>query len=235
MARRRKINTTKIEIVQTATKMFLERGYSETSVKAICDELDISTGNLTFYFPTKEHLLALLVRMLCDYQWKMIEHAADEGNTSLMALCLELTAMAASCEESEIAKDFYLSAYTHPMTLDIIRRNDMEKAVKVFGREYCSNWKENNFREAELLVSGIEYATMMTTESSAPLDVRIAGAIGAVMLIYNVPEDVRRMKIDKVLSTDYRGLGRRILREFVEYTEGLDEDALEALIAGSAN
>lgn len=230
MARRRRVNTTKIEIVQTATRMFLERGYTETSLKAICDELDISTGNLTFYFPTKEHLLALLVKMLCRYQWEMMEQAADEGKTSLMALCLELTAMAASCEESEIAKDFYLSTYTHPMTLDIIRKNDTEKARQVFGKEYCSTWKDQNFREAELLVSGIEYATMMTTESSAPLDVRIAGAIGAVMLIYNVPEEIRKMKINKVLATDYRGLGRQILRGFIEYTEGLDEEDLEALI-----
>ena len=230
MARRRRVNTTKIEIVQTATRMFLERGYTETSLKAICDELDISTGNLTFYFPTKEHLLALLVKMLCRYQWEMMEHAADEGKTSLMALCLELTAMAASCEESEIAKDFYLSTYTHPMTLDIIRKNDIEKARQVFGKEYCSTWKDQNFREAELLVSGIEYATMMTTESSAPLDVRIAGAISAVMLIYNVPEEIRKMKIRKVLATDYRGLGRQILRGFIEYTEGLDEEDLEALI-----
>ena len=230
MARRRRVNTTKIEIVQTATRMFLERGYTETSLKAICDELDISTGNLTFYFPTKEHLLALLVKMLCRYQWEMMEHAADEGKTSLMALCLELTAMAASCEESEIAKDFYLSTYTHPMTLDIIRKNDTEKARQVFGKEYCSTWKDQNFREAELLVSGIEYATMMTTESSAPLDVRIAGAIGTVMLIYNVPEEIRKMKISKVMATDYRGLGRQILRGFIEYTEGLDEEDLEALI-----
>ena len=230
MARRRRVNTTKIEIVQTATRMFLERGYTDTSLKAICDELDISTGNLTFYFPTKEHLLALLVKMLCRYQWEMMEHAADEGKTSLMALCLELTAMAASCEESEIAKDFYLSTYTHPMTLDIIRKNDTEKARQVFGKEYCSTWKDQNFREAELLVSGIEYATMMTTESSADLDVRIAGAIGAVMLIYNVPEEIRKMKINKVLATDYRGLGRQILRGFIEYTEGLDEEDLEALI-----
>lgn len=230
MARRRRVNTTKIEIVQTATRMFLERGYTDTSLKAICDELDISTGNLTFYFPTKEHLLALLVKMLCRYQWEMMEQAADEGKTSLMALCLELTAMAASCEESEIAKDFYLSTYTRPMTLDIIRKNDTEKARQVFGKEYCSTWKDQNFREAELLVSGIEYATMMTTESSAPLDVRIAGAIGAVMLIYNVPEEIRKMKINKVLATDYRGLGRQILRGFIEYTEGLDEEDLEALI-----
>ena len=232
MARRRRVNMTKMEIVQVATRMFLERGYSETSLKAICDELDISTGNLTFYFPTKEHLLAVLVKMLCNYQWRMMEQATDEGKTSLMALCLELTAMAAACEENDIARDFYLSSYTHPITLDIIRCNDARRAKQVFGPLYCQNWREHNFKEAETLVSGIEYATLMTTESSAALDVRIAGALQAVMLIYNVPEETRRIKLDKVLAMDYRSIGRSILEGFIEYTEQIDEDHLEEILAG---
>jgi len=214
----KKKNKTKLDIIEAATRMFLEKGYTDTSLRAICDELDISTGNLTFYFPSKEHLLALLAEMLCEHQWRMMEHAVDEGRTSLLALCLEMTAIAAICEESPIAKDFYLAIYTHPMTLEIIRRNDVEKAKRVFG-EYCADWKDTNFREAETLMSGIEFATMLTTESSAPLDVRIAGAIGAVMMIYNVPADIRRIKIDKVLAMDYRAVGRNMLAEFIKYTQ----------------
>lgn len=228
MARRR-VNTTKLEIIQVATRMFLERGYSNTSAKAICDELGISTGNLTFYFPTKEHLLAVMVEMLCDFQWKMMEQAYMEDKTPLMAFCLELTAMAAICEENEIGKDFYLSAYMHPMTLDIIRKNDAEKAREVFG-PYCERWSDKNYCEAETLVSGVEYGTLMTTESSAALDVRIAGALQAVMLFYNVPPEIRKMKVEKVLAMDYRTLGRRILSEFIEYVEETTEHSFEALL-----
>lgn len=217
MARRR-MNTTKLEIIQVATRMFLERGYTNTSAGAVCKELGISTGNLTFHFPTKEHLLAVMVEMLCDFQWQMMEQAITEDKTPLMAFCLELTAMAAICEENEIGKDFYISAYTHPMTLDIIRRNDAEKAKRVFG-EYCKNWEAKNYCEAETLVSGVEYATLMTTENSASLDVRIAGALQAVMLFYNVPQEIRKAKVEKVLASDYRTLGRRILGEFIEFVE----------------
>lgn len=226
---RRRVNTTRTEIIQVATKMFLERGVINTTQKAISDELDISTGNLTYYFPTKEHILAVLVEMLCDFQREIMEQEVREGKTSLLALCLELTAMAAICEESEIGKEFYLAAYTHPLTLDIIRRNDAEKARQVFG-EYCKTWQDVNYREAETLVSGIEYATMMTTESSAPLDVRIAGALGGIMLIYNVPEYIRMAKIKKVLAMDYRAIGRRILNEFIEYINATTENALEELL-----
>lgn len=71
MARRR-LNTTKFEIIQTATRMFLEKGYTATSIKAIANALDMSTGHLTFYFPTKEHLLAELVDLLCNFQWEQV-------------------------------------------------------------------------------------------------------------------------------------------------------------------
>lgn len=229
MARISKSQLTKLEIIQVATRMFLERGYTNTTTKAIGDALEMSKGNLTFHYPTKEHLLAVLVDMLTEFQWKMMEKEADEGISSVMAICLELMSMASACENSEVAKDFFISTYTSPMTLEIIRKNDMERAKKVFA-EYCRDWTDEQFREAEILVSGIEYATLMTTGDTVPLDLRITGALNQIMIIYNVPEETRKIKLEKVLSSDYRNIGSRILAEFVEYVEKVNEDAFEALI-----
>lgn len=226
MARKKVNNAIKMAMVRVANRMFLERGFSNTSVKAIAQELGISTGHITFYYPTKEHLLALLVEKLCDFQWQMMNQTVDEGKTSLMAICLELVAMAAICEENEIAKDFYLSSYTNPMCLEIIRKSDTRRAKEVFG-EYCTGWNEEDFAEAETLVSGIEYATLMTTPASASLEVRIAGALNQIMTLYNVPEEVRKMKIDKVLAMDYGNIGRRIFTEFTEYIDSENSRLLE--------
>jgi len=229
MAHRRKNNTTKLEIIQVASRLFLERGYSKTSIKAIADELDISTGHLMFYFPTKEHLLAVLVRMLCDFQWRMMQNKVQEGNTSVMALCLELMTMAAMCEDDEVAKDFYISAYTRPLTLEIIRKNDAERAQMIFA-QYCPDWEHHHFTEAEILVSGIEYTTLMTAGEPVPLDIRIAGALNSILMTYNVPEEIRRMKIGKILAMDYRELGKRVLNEFRHYVEETNEQAFEDLL-----
>lgn len=222
----KKLNTTKKEIIQVATRLFLERGFSDTSVKLISDSLNISTGNLTFHYPTKEHLLAVLVEMLCDFQWKTMEVALDEGSSSLMALCLELPAMAAICEENSIARDFYLSAYTHSMTLDTIRVNDRKKAKRIFS-PYCSDWTEQDFAEAEILVSGIEYATLMNTDCSPELSVRIAGALRGILKIYGVPDAQCDACIQKVLQMDYRTIGRRVLKDFINYVRNVSESQLE--------
>lgn len=229
MARISKSQLTKLEIIQVATRMFLERGYTKTTTAAICNELEMSKGNLTFHYPTKEHLLAVLVDMLCEFQWKLMEHEADEGISSVMAVCLELMSMASACEENEVAKDFFISAYSSPVTLDIIRKNDAERAKKVFA-DYCENWTDEQFAEAEILVSGIEYATLMTTDDTVPLDVRITGALNQIMMIYNVPEELRKIKIQKVVAMDYRNIGKRILNEFIEYVEKVNEDAFTEII-----
>ena len=219
---------TKLEIIKVASRMFLEDGYSKTTIRAICKQLDISPGHLMFYFPSKEYLLAEVVDILCDFQWELIKRVTNEGASQLMAVCFEMTTMASACEESEIAKDFYISSYTGALTLEKIRKNDTERAKEIFG-EYCQGWSDSQFREAETLISGIEYATFMTTESSSPLDVRIKGALDTIMRIYNVPKQIREKKIKKALSLDYRKMGREILSEFIKYVNDTNESAFEKL------
>ncbi len=232
MARRR-VNTTKYEIIQTATRLFLEKGYSATTPKLICDELDISTGNLTYYFPTKEHLLAELVEMLCKFQGETLQNMVEEeGTTSLLAVCLELATMAVMSEESEIAKDLFLSAYSSPMCLEIIRKNDTQRSKRIYG-EFCPNWSELQYVEAETLVSGIEYATLMTTNDSAPLDARITGALNNIMLIFNVPEQTRSIKIKKVLSLDYLTMGRNVLDQFRDFVDQTNEQTFTMLLGSN--
>lgn len=120
----KRLKTTKLDIIKCAAKLFFEQGYSAASPWEICNILGLSTGNISYYFPTKDLLLAVFVEMLCDYQWEMMEEEAQEGYSSIMAICLELATMIALCDESEIAKDFYINTYTSPACLEIIRKSD---------------------------------------------------------------------------------------------------------------
>lgn len=212
----------KHEILKLATRKFLENGYSNTHVKSIAKELKISPGNLTFHYPAKEDMLAELVIMLCRFQEKLLEKEVNEGYSSVMAVCLELATMAAVADTNEIIKDFYISSYVSPMCLSMIRKNDTERAKRVFA-EYCPNWTHEDFAEAEIIVSGIEYATFMSESKDVPLESRIAGALNAILSTYCVPEELRNSKIDRVLSMDYLKIGESILEEFKEYVYSFNE------------
>lgn len=208
---------------------FLDKGYTHTTVASIAKALEMSPGNLTFHFPTKEHLLAQLVDMLCDFQWRLMEKEADEGFSSLMAICLELTSMASACDEDEVIRDFFVSAYTSPLCLGIIRRNDARRNMKVF-KDHRPDWTEEQFLEAELLVSGIEYATLMTTGEPVALETRIIGALHNILGVYGIEKEIRDTKIQQVFAMDYRGIGRRILAEFKAYVEEANDHAFHDLL-----
>lgn len=229
MSRIDKSALTKAEIINEATKQFLEKGYSNTTISSIAKELGMSPGNLTFHYPTKEHLLAVLVDMLCDYQWKMIEQEANDGISSIMAICLELTTMVSACEQDEVIKDFFLSAYSSPMCLDSIRKNDTGRSKEVF-KTYCADWTDEQFAEAEILVSGIEYATLMTAGNSVSLETRISGALNNILRIYGVPQEDRNVNLEKVFSMDYKNLCKQVLDNFKKHVAKTNDQTFRSLL-----
>ena len=229
MARTRKPSPMKAAIVKAASELFFEKGFSRTTSAELCKKIDIGTGNLTFYFPTKEHILSVLVQMMIDFQWKEMEAQTDEGKSSLLAYCLELTTLIALSEEIPQMQDFLFSAYSHPTTLDLIRTNDTEKIKQVF-TEYTVGWDDEKFTETETLISGIEYATLMHTEHTASIEHRIEGALNTIMMLFGVSEELRRTKIKKVLAMDYRAIGRKVYEEFKEYVTETNEHALDEVL-----
>ena len=118
------------------------------------------------------------------------------------------------------------SCYSSGLILDLIRRNDTEKTKAVFG-EYRPEWTDVEWAATENIVSGIEYATIMTNEENTPLPLQIEKALDTIMMLYGVPADLRKIKIEKVLAMDYRALGRRILGEFKEYIDKVNEENLK--------
>ena len=157
MIRVARTQLTRNEIIRLAANSFAQDGYTQTSIHGLCKRLNMSTGNLTFYFPTREHLLAELVDMLCEFQRKQ-------------------------------------------------------------------------FEKAQMLASGIEYGTLMPTSGSAPLELRISGALNTILTIYQVPEEIRKQKIQKVLEMDYREIGLRVLKDFRAYVDHKTEQALYDLL-----
>lgn len=217
----------KYSILNAALNLFLEKGYSNTSVSMIGKEVGLAVGTIVFHFPAKEDMLVELVKELCDFQWKVMEQEVEEGKSSLVAYLLELATMASMTDENVVEKDLYVSAYTHSSALNIIRKNDTKKAKMVFG-EYCPDWTEKEYIQAENAVSGIEYAMFMSENTEQlSLDERIAGSLDAVMKVYELPRELREAKIKKVLAMDYKKIGRKILKEFSQYVAEINEQALQ--------
>ena len=60
---------TKSAIIDAALRLFRERGYEATTMRAIAAEADVSLGNAYYYFKSKEHLIQAF------YDRTQVEHA----------------------------------------------------------------------------------------------------------------------------------------------------------------
>jgi|SRR6185295_10568650 len=55
--KRRKGEETRFQILEAALDLFRERGYEETTMRAIADAAGVAVGNAYYYFKSKEHLI----------------------------------------------------------------------------------------------------------------------------------------------------------------------------------
>lgn len=65
---------TRAVILETALELFRERGYEETTMRAIAERAEVSLGNAYYYFKSKEHLIQAFYSRLQD-----AHHAASVG------------------------------------------------------------------------------------------------------------------------------------------------------------
>ena len=214
-----KKRNTKYEILQFATKLFIEKGYTSAYTTSIANELGISPGNLTFHFPTKEHILAELIKELCMLPKREEEHAVKGEHALMTGYMLELVMIASVCRDNPNIKDLIVNAYTRPMSLGIIRETDTKRAVEVFGK-YCPEWTETDYIQTENVVSGIEYALFMTENTEKiSFEQRVTSSMDAIMKVYGISEDIRKSVIAYIMAMDYFTMGKHVFEEFCNYVE----------------
>lgn len=228
----RRVKTTKYKIIQVASEFFLSVGYSTTSPKIIANELEISTGNITYYFPTKEHLLLEIVEMLCDFQWELIKKQTENDAEGVSSICLEMMTVISSCAEDEIARDFFTAVFQSEMCRNYLRKNHEKRAKKIFVNE-CAGWTDEQFTEAELLVMGLQYTSVVATDAKVSAERKALRALDQILNIYNVDEEIRHSEIKKVVSSKYREIGKPILRQFIKYIEDTNMQTLENMLLGN--
>ena len=83
MAKAKKAERTRRRILETALRLFRERGYDGTTMRAVAQEAEVSLGNAYYYFKSKEHL---------------IQEYYSRSQTEHMVACVELLESEADLE-----------------------------------------------------------------------------------------------------------------------------------------
>ena len=68
-------------ILDTALEMFRERGYEQTTMRAVAEKANVSLGNAYYYFSSKEHLIQAFYQTMHDDHLALALPALEKNDT----------------------------------------------------------------------------------------------------------------------------------------------------------
>lgn len=222
----RSIESTKQAVLLTASRLFLEKGYSATSLREIAKESGVNIGSLMYFFESKENILCELVTYALESQF----HSADallRGVTDDKVLfwATETALQLYMAESGEQIRELYIAAYSMPKSTGIIQHTIAEK-MEFFFKDYRPEYEAKDFYEMEIGTCGIIRGYM-----SVPCDMyftmehKVKRFLEMSLLVYGVPEEKRREAIEFVARFDFEALARQLIDSMLKK---LDELVLAA-------
>lgn len=209
------LTKTEIKIIGTATRLFLEQGFSVTTHRQIAKESGLGLGTVTYHYRTKEDMLRLLLEELMDYHLDIIEETVKETEDNLFSYTTEIAIQIALCETNKKAWDLYHAAYSHPETLAYIKDWCARKSYELLG-DRTPLLHESDYRKIENITCGIEFAALMTPcDRYFSLEDKIRLSLDTMMKAYDIPETDRKKVIEKVLSLDCEKIATDMFEKFI--------------------
>ena len=213
----RENNATKQAIVDSAVRNFLINGFRKTSAKKICDDVGISPGNLTFWFPTKADILFEFTKKIMNYHTRFIEYNKSKNEENIFIYCIEIVVQIALCEERENIRDIYYSMYSEPLTMAYLKDWTAEKNLNILG-SYLPDWDLKRFRRVANVTCCIERSALAEpcTEDYT-LEDKISLTLICLLKIYDFSKEERERVIEQILATDYHKIKTEMLKQLDEF------------------
>ena len=111
MISRQEVKDPKKRILTACVRMFIERGFKQTTMMDIIKEADVSAGTFQNAFRTKDGVLSVLVEYMFDNQFAMARSALN-GNDGVTVYTVETAMQLAITECNENLREIYVEAYT---------------------------------------------------------------------------------------------------------------------------
>lgn len=195
-----------------AAKLFLEKGYSNTTMKEIASAAGIEYNALNRTFRFKENILADLVTYVLKAQFssatRMLEGITDD---KILYYAAETTLQLYIVESSEYIRDLYCTAYSLPTTTSIIQDTITYKLEGIF-KEHLPELESKDFYEREIASGGIMRGFMtIPCDRYFTMNRKVSAFLQTTFLVYEVPKEKIEEAIKFVSQFDYPSIAQETI------------------------
>ena len=152
---KRKKSDTKSMVLHAASKLFIERGYSETRIKDIASEANVSYNEVFRTLVDKETILCELVGLVLEFQFEVSKEALkDVTDDKILFYAFETVLQLYIAESTEHIREMYLVSYSFLSSSKVIYKTMTPKLMEVF-KDRLPHLEEKDFYELEIANAGI--------------------------------------------------------------------------------
>lgn len=202
--------------LHAATKLFLEKGYSNATTREIAKHAGINVSAMNRAFGSKENILCELVNYVLEGQFETADRMVS-GITMdpILYYAAETTLQLYMAESNENIRDLYAAAYSLPKTSEIIQHTITGKLERIF-REHLPQLETKDFYELEIASGGIMRGFMARPcDMYFTMERKIACFLRATLLIYEVPKEKIQEAIAFVSQFDYPTIAAQTVQSMI--------------------
>lgn len=204
-------------LLNSAMKLFLQKGYSATTLKELAADAQTNTGVLMRIFGSKENILAVLVEYVLNEQFNYAAQMV-KGKTEdkILFYAVETSLQLHIVEYSENIRDIYGMAYSLPGTTQIIQQTITNKLEHIF-KENLPHLETKDFYELEIASGGIMRGFMtVPCDMYFTMERKIKRFLETTFLVYRVSDEKIKEATDFVSQFDFKETAAQIINHILE-------------------
>lgn len=208
------------KVLHAAAKLFLEKGYVNSTMKEISSLAGVNYGSMMFVFRSKEEILSELVGIVLDSQFESTARLlVGKTEDKILFYAAETTLQLYMAESSEHIRELYTLSYSQSASSNIIYEKITVKLAEIFKEQY-PDYTQGEFYEKELASAGV-MRNYMTRPCGIyfTMDRKVRAFLENTFLLYEIPREKISEAIEFVSQFDWKRIARDVIDNMLAYFE----------------
>lgn len=210
----------KSKVLHAAARLFLDKGYSNSTVKEIAAVAGVNIGSLVHVFKNKENIMCELVKYVLECQFettsKLIKGKTED---KILFYAAETTLQLYMAENSEHIRELYSVAYSLPNSSNVIYRTITGKLEDIF-KNHLPHLATKDFYELEIASGGIMRGFMtVPCDMYFTMNRKVRRFLETTFLVYRVSDEKINEAVDFVSQFDFETIAQQTIDAMFTYLE----------------
>ena len=214
------------KILHSAIKLFIYTGYTNTTLRGIALDSNLTTSSVYNIFESKEEIVSTLIDYVIQFQTSLIEENI-KTNDKLVKYMSERVLQLYLSENNKYLSEMYIVSYTLPMSAEIIYEKITDEIINIF-KDRLPELTISDFYEKEIAVAGIMRGFLsVPCDRYFTLEKKMKAFVQNSLFVLEVEKSQIEEVVNKILEIDFKTLTTNLDSKLLKFIDKKIDEKME--------